>query len=677
MARGLEGKDRRARIGFGAANLAIALFVAFGVFRLLPTRWWLVDGGAVDRRRPARGRPGSRSSASSSAAERLTRVAAAVVLALGLALFAAIALTASWISGVYAQVGIDRRDRLRARRRARASVRRRPAGGRARVDRPTRAVRGGPSTSRSEAPVEGATKKRTRRALGASLGALRFSCWSSSASVFGSASALASPARRGGRRRRELVEGWQARRAPGLPGGDRGDSASRPMPNPDFAVVTETVVGRGPALAAPAPLHPRARAGARRRGGDARRQGRLRDGRRPDEPRRPTTARICGSEASFGWGTHLAPTVVSILAEQLGVPAAEVAANARPRAGPLHAEDDAPARVRRAPRPRTAPGTRRGSRSEVAGRDRRRRSRRARSSSTASPRPRPTSRATVDDQGSFRYLVDAPTNLTIPGYNWPRHAGATFFLAQAAAALDDPYLRYAALRAASRLRDSTMRDCGEHRCIGADEPVVEIGSSALALIAFTEIVKTGADPAYRPAIDGARRVPPEPATPRRRADASLRPDDEEAARRPVPLFHRRSRARARAHPRDHRATRAISTPRVARSRGSPARGGASSAVATTSARSTGPARRSPSSGSALPTKRRSPSARGGTSTKGASSRMPTIRRSTPRARSASARSSLRGSRRHRAGARPPARSRRSSSARSRPADRRGTRSSSS
>ncbi len=38
-------------------------------------------------------------------AERLTRVAASVVLVLGLSLFAAIALTASWISGVYAQVG--------------------------------------------------------------------------------------------------------------------------------------------------------------------------------------------------------------------------------------------------------------------------------------------------------------------------------------------------------------------------------------------------------------------------------------------------------------------------------------------------------------------------------------------------------------------------------------------
>jgi len=36
-----------ARIGFGALNLAVAALVAWGVFRGLPTRWWVVDGGAV------------------------------------------------------------------------------------------------------------------------------------------------------------------------------------------------------------------------------------------------------------------------------------------------------------------------------------------------------------------------------------------------------------------------------------------------------------------------------------------------------------------------------------------------------------------------------------------------------------------------------------------------------
>ena len=100
----IASRDRRARIGFGVGNLAIGLFVAIGVFRLLPTRWWLVDGGAAILSLLLAS-SGIALLRSSSMAERLTRVAASVVLVLGLALFAALALTASWISGVYAQVG--------------------------------------------------------------------------------------------------------------------------------------------------------------------------------------------------------------------------------------------------------------------------------------------------------------------------------------------------------------------------------------------------------------------------------------------------------------------------------------------------------------------------------------------------------------------------------------------
>jgi hypothetical protein len=105
----------------------------------------------------------------------------------------------------------------------------------------------------------------------------------------------------------------------------------------------------------------------------------------------------------------------------------------------------------------------------------------------------------VDDDGSFRYLVDAPTDKTIPGYNWPRHAGATFFLGQAAAVLDDPVVRYAALRAAARMRDDQLVACGEQRCI-TDWEQADVGSSALGLIAFTELARTGADRSYVPAI---------------------------------------------------------------------------------------------------------------------------------------------------------------------------------
>jgi hypothetical protein len=94
----------KAKVGFGIANIAVAVFVAVGVFRLLPTRWWVVDAGAVIVALLL-GASGGALLADAPIAERLTRAAAMVVLVLGLALFAAISLTASWISGVYGQVG--------------------------------------------------------------------------------------------------------------------------------------------------------------------------------------------------------------------------------------------------------------------------------------------------------------------------------------------------------------------------------------------------------------------------------------------------------------------------------------------------------------------------------------------------------------------------------------------
>jgi hypothetical protein len=101
----------------------------------------------------------------------------------------------------------------------------------------------------------------------------------------------------------------------------------------------------------------------------------------------------------------------------------------------------------------------------------------------------------VDGDGRFRYLVDATSNRTLPGYDWPRHAGATYFLAQIAALSGDSGVSWAALRAASLLRDHAMVACGEHRCIG-DEAVVDVGSTALAVLAFVEIAKSDLDRGY-------------------------------------------------------------------------------------------------------------------------------------------------------------------------------------
>jgi len=101
----------------------------------------------------------------------------------------------------------------------------------------------------------------------------------------------------------------------------------------------------------------------------------------------------------------------------------------------------------------------------------------------------------VDAQGRFRYLVDAPTNRTLPGYDWPRHAGATYFLAQAAGLSRDPEIAWAALRAASWLRDTGSLACGATRCMGTGSRV-DLGSSALAVIAYVEIARTELDPSY-------------------------------------------------------------------------------------------------------------------------------------------------------------------------------------
>ncbi len=111
----------------------------------------------------------------------------------------------------------------------------------------------------------------------------------------------------------------------------------------------------------------------------------------------------------------------------------------------------------------------------------------------------------VSVEGRFRYLVNAPTNQTLGGYDWPRHAGATYFLAQAAELArnrgehDASALASGALRAANLLRTGALQRCGAHVCIGDGDPV-EIGSAALTTIAFAELVTSGLDSAYAPLV---------------------------------------------------------------------------------------------------------------------------------------------------------------------------------
>lgn len=181
-------------------------------------------------------------------------------------------------------------------------------------------------------------------------------------------------------------------------------------------------------------------------------------------------------DPSLGVGTHRA-TVLHLLATDLGVSPDEV---------------ERAARVRRVRFERKVVGEGRAQRITGATLDR------AHVTSAVHDAAAYLARG-VDSDGRYRYLVDAVTNKTISGYNWPRHAGTTYFLAQAAAVTDDATIRFACLRAAARLRDDMMRDCGAHRCI-AEDAEADVGSSALALIAFSEIVRTGADASYRPAV---------------------------------------------------------------------------------------------------------------------------------------------------------------------------------
>ena len=88
----------------GAANLTSAALVVFGVFGALPARWWPIDVAAsvVSLLLAA---AGVGLLAGAAWADRAARAASFVALGLGLALVATVALTASYLSGIYGPVG--------------------------------------------------------------------------------------------------------------------------------------------------------------------------------------------------------------------------------------------------------------------------------------------------------------------------------------------------------------------------------------------------------------------------------------------------------------------------------------------------------------------------------------------------------------------------------------------
>lgn len=105
----------------------------------------------------------------------------------------------------------------------------------------------------------------------------------------------------------------------------------------------------------------------------------------------------------------------------------------------------------------------------------------------------------VDADGKFRYEIDGATGEESADYNLPRHAGATWYLAEVAATSGDRPMRAAVRRAARYLRDNHLLDCGQRRCI-ANGDRADLGSSALGLLAFTKLVASGIAPEFEPVV---------------------------------------------------------------------------------------------------------------------------------------------------------------------------------
>jgi hypothetical protein len=98
--------DRSPRVtrAFGVANLVAAAVIALGVFVALPARWLPIDvGGAIVAAMLAASGVGLVTK--KPWADRVARASAFAVLAVGLVFIAALALTASYLTGIYGPVG--------------------------------------------------------------------------------------------------------------------------------------------------------------------------------------------------------------------------------------------------------------------------------------------------------------------------------------------------------------------------------------------------------------------------------------------------------------------------------------------------------------------------------------------------------------------------------------------
>ena len=111
--------------------------------------------------------------------------------------------------------------------------------------------------------------------------------------------------------------------------------------------------------------------------------------------------------------------------------------------------------------------------------------------------------ALVDEAGRFLYRYDAATGAVLDGYSAARHAACVWFLALAANRLAEPGLVPAASRAMRWLEAHHLVPFGEHGIALAEDDAVELGGTALALLAAAELDHAGEGEA-RPAL--ARRL---------------------------------------------------------------------------------------------------------------------------------------------------------------------------
>src|SRR5580658_1933619 len=96
--------SHRAALVFGVAGLLTAVLLTLGVFVGLPARWVVVDIAAA-LLLVLKLASGVSLIAGTRGARTTATIAAGLSLALGLALVTTLALTASWLSGVYGPVG--------------------------------------------------------------------------------------------------------------------------------------------------------------------------------------------------------------------------------------------------------------------------------------------------------------------------------------------------------------------------------------------------------------------------------------------------------------------------------------------------------------------------------------------------------------------------------------------